>query len=1079
MHGIAFLSGFSDIHRIQVPLYSHSYKSFPMKRILLAAVLLISCSGFAQTIFPDYQDGKIWFRIKQDYRTSRALSEDPNHLPLSTVPFLDGVGKTHSFTNLSQPFHAANNSPELQRTYLLQFSDFAQVDVIINQMKATGNIDYAERVPLDRPCLTPNDPSYSSQWHLSVINAAGAWNYFSTGSTVTIAIVDDAVERTHSDISPNLWVNPGEIANNGLDDDGNGYIDDINGYDVGSNDNNPNPPSSSYTHGTHVTGCASPATNNSVGVAGIGFSTKIMAVKATTSSSSITNGYDGIVYAVASGADVINMSWGGTGNSTTAQNIITWASQQGCVLVAAAGNNNTNTMFYPAGYTECIAVAATNSNDTKASFSNYGSWVDISAPGNNIYATYYGNTYANMSGTSMASPIVAGLCGLMLSLNPGLTPQDIRNCLTSSATNINTQNPSYVGQLGAGRIDANAAMSCISSTLNWAPVANFTANVTTVTAGGVVQFTDQSVYNPTTWTWTFTGGTPSTFNGQNPPAIQYNTPGTYNVSLTVSNANGSDVQTNTSYILVNAASGCDQLNFPAPVAWTPVNYYTGATVGQDGWINGNNVYGDKEKAMYFDASTSPYTQLVNVWVAFGIGYSAVPSKIVPLKIYDGTSGTPGVLLGSVNTTMGQVMADVSGNYYTEFSFVNSPITLPVSKKFFVSVDLTALQWTTSVHDTLSIVSNSAGQTTPSAIWEKQSDNLWYQYTTAGSWNLSASLYIHPFLTGANSVATFSQSATTVCQGDQITFNGTGSTYEDTLLWYFPGGSPITSNNLIQTVGYNTPGSYQAILYIVGGGCSLFDSTFVNITVNPTPVLAVNATPNTTICSGGIVNLSASGATSYSWSPSTYLSSSTSATPISTPTASITYNVQGTGTNGCSSNAVIPITVENVPVANMAMSDTFICINGSISYDGSNSVDASSFSWTFAGGTPLTSTSSAPVVTYNTAGTYIAQLIVTNSCGADTVTYINVGIGCVGIDEQADMWKAYYNHAGQTLQITIPEEAQASTATVVNSLGQVVYSTAVTSGTPSMQIDMHGFASGLYSLIIAGVNVDYAMKFIVE
>lgn len=1052
-----------------------------MRRLLLAvAALFITASSFAQTISPDYQDGKIWFRIKSDYRTIHNLTEDPYKLPISTIPFLDKIGESHHFTNLSRPFFTAKTSVELQRVYLLEFSDFGQVDNIIKQMSATGFVDYAERVPLDRTCLTPNDPSYSSQWHLGVINAAGAWNYFSTGSTIKIAIVDDAVERTHSDISPNLWVNPGEIANNNIDDDGNGYIDDINGYDVGSNDNNPNPPSSSYSHGTHVTGCASPATNNNNGVAGIGFSTKIMAVKATTSATSITNGYDGIVYAVISGADVINMSWGGTGSSTTAQNIITWASQSGVVLVAAAGNNNSNTIFYPAGYTECIAVAATNSNDTKASFSNYGTWVDISAPGNNIYATYYGNTYANLSGTSMASPIVAGLAGLMLSLNPGLTPTDIRNCLNSSATSISAQNPSYNGQLGSGRINANSAMNCISTTLNWAPVANFVANVTTVTAGGVVTFTDQSVYNPTTWAWTFSGGTPATYNGQVPPPITYNTPGTYNVSLTVTNGNGNDTQTNTGYIVVTAASGCTQINYPIPVGWTLTNYYTGATVGQDGWINGNNVYADREKAMYFDASSSPYSTLVSVYVAFGRAYSANPAKIVAMRIYDGTSGSPGAQLGStINATMGQIMADEAGNNYTEYSFVNTPVTLPPSKRFFVSIDLTNLQWISSVHDTLSIVSNQAGQTTPSAIWEKQSDNLWYQYTTANTWNLSASLVIHPFLTGANSVATFTQSATTICQGDQINFNGTGSTYEDTLLWYFPGGNPLTSNSLLQTVGYNTAGSYQAILYIVGGGCSLFDSAFVNITVNPTPIMTVGATPTNTLCAGGTVNLSASGASSYLWSPATYLSSTNTASTVSTPTASISYNVQGTGANGCISNAVIPITVENTPLANLVMSDTFICINGSITYDGSNSVDASSFAWTFPGGTPSTSTASSPVITYNTAGTYTAQLIVTNTCGADTILFNNVGVGCVGIEEHSTSWNAFYNADQNVLQVISPVQATPVTATLVNSIGQVVYTMNVAAGTTNFSIDMSNYATGMYSLMISGVEEAYTIKFIAE
>ncbi|HTF04645.1 MAG TPA: PKD domain-containing protein, partial [Bacteroidia bacterium] len=630
---------------------------------------------------------------------------------------------------------------------------------------------------------------------------------------------------------------------------------------------------------------------------------------------------------------------------------------------------------------------------------------------------------------------------------------------------------------GGGRINANGAMSCISATLNWAPVANFVANVTTVTAGGSVAFTDLSVYNPTSWSWSFPGGTPASHNGQFPPPIVYNTPGTYNVQLTVTNGNGNDVQLNTNYITVTTASGCDRINLPLPAGWTPVNYYTGATVGADGWINGMNIYLDKEKAMYFDASASPYTQLVNVWVAFGRAYSANPAKIVPMRIYDGTSGVPGAQIGTVNATMGQIMADEAGGYYTEYSFVNSPVTLPASKKFFVSIDLTNLQWTSGVHDTISIVSNTNGQTTPSATWEKQSDNLWYQYNAAGSWPLTTSLLIHPFLTGANSVATFTQTATTICQGNQISFDATGSTYEDTLLWYFPGQNPLTSNSLQPTVVFNTPGNYQAILYIVGGGCSLFDSAFVNITVNATPVLTVGATPGTTICSGGTIALSASGASSYLWSPSTFLTSTTSATPSTTPTTSITYNVQGTGANGCVSNATIPITVQNVPLANMLMSDTFVCINNSITYDGSNSVDATSFAWTFTGGTPSTSTSSSPVVLYNTAGTWTAQLIVTNSCGSDTINYPTVGVGCVGVPEYNQSWNAFYNTDQNLLQVNSPVRTAPVTASVVNSLGQVVYSVNVPAGTSVFYIDMSNYATGMYSLMISGGEEAYSMKFI--
>ena len=166
-----------------------------------------------------------------------------------------------------------------------------------------------------------------------------------TKEAIVIAIVDDAVLTTHEDILPNLWTNPNEIPNNNIDDDNNGYRDDINGWDAADNDNDPNPPSSAsssvFTHGTHCAGIASAATDNSKGIASIGFNCKIMPVKSSTSNGNaqyIDAGYDGIAYAMAAGADVISMSWGGN-NSQTAQNIFNQAHNLGITLVAAAGND--------------------------------------------------------------------------------------------------------------------------------------------------------------------------------------------------------------------------------------------------------------------------------------------------------------------------------------------------------------------------------------------------------------------------------------------------------------------------------------------------------------------------------------------------------------------------------------------------------------------------------------------------------------------------------------------------------------------------------------------------------------------
>ena len=1049
-----------------------------MKQKLLCSFMLIflSVSTFAQTVNPDYQDGKIWFKLKSAYNYSNtAMDTKTNDMSFASLPFIKKLITTNHLTRLSKPFAAAKTSLILQSTYLLEFSDYANVAQIIGDLKSSGAVEYAEKVPLDKNCLVPNDPGYSSQWGLSMINAAGAWSYFSAGSNISVAIVDDAIERTHPDLSGSLWVNPGEIAGNGIDDDGNGYIDDINGYDVGDNDNDPNPTTLAYDHGTHVSGIVGAKTNNAVGVASIGFSVRLMCVKSTSSPTSITNGYDGIVYAAVNHARVINMSWGGTGSSTTAQNIINYAYSQGCILVAAAGNSNVNTPFYPAAYTNVISVAATQSADAKASFSNFGSWIDVSAPGENIYSTFVSASYGNKSGTSMASPMVAGLCGLMLSLNPTLTQTDVTNCLLSTADNIDAMNPSYIGQLGSGRINANAAMACVSASLAWPPVADFIANITTVTAGGQVTFTDQSLYAPTTWTWSFPGGTPASFVGHVPPHIVYNTPGTYNVVLTVSNVHGPNTNTKTGYIIVNPAGSCDTLNYPTPVGWTGTNYYTGASVGLDGWINGVNINAEKQKAAYFDASSTPYTFVIGANIAFGLGRSTTPAKIVPVHIYDGTSGSPGALLATQNTTMTQIRSDVAGHFYTRIKFA-APVSLPASKKFFVSVDLTNLNWA-AAHDTLSIVSNTDGQTIPSAIWEQHSDATWHQYTTAGSWNLNASLYVEPFLTNAPTIATFTENFISVCQGNNITYNATGSTFEDTLLWVFPGGSPSYSNNVIPSVIYNTPGTYISKLYVVGGGCSELDSAQISITINANPLVSISAT-SPTVCPLGSTTLTASGgSTSYVWSPSTGLSGTSGTTVTSTPPSTITYNVLGTGSNGCTSNSTITINVDQPPVASVTVADSTICIGQTILFDGSLSSNVTSFAWTFPGGTPGSSTSASPNILYSTAGTYIAKLIASNSCGVDSSFAMSITASCLGINEANPNGQitSYFENENAILNIISDGSQNGNmSVTVIDTQGKIIYSG---STKETMKVNMSEYSSGLYILHVQGVSVNYNKKFV--
>lgn len=448
--------------------------------------------------------------------------------------------------DLNCPFTV--ESSKLRRTYVLS-GDSNSVLKIGNQLKKY--IEYIEPIPQYEFFYTPNDLN-SSQWNLSKINAELAWDE-STGNGALIAIVDDAVEISHSDLNANIWTNPNEIAGNGIDDDGNGFIDDLNGWDVANGDNDPSPPSTAtssyFAHGTHCAGIASVVTDNNNGISSIGFNAKIVPVKiGDDANSMLVAAYSGVNYAIEIGADVISMSWGGGAYSITYQTIFDYAYSQGITCVAAAGNSNTSTPMYPASYNHVISVGSTDISDSKSSFSNYGPTIDVMAPGSSIFSTVPNNSYGFKSGTSMACPLVSGIVALMISKNAQLTPDEIEQCLASTCDNIDVQNPSYVGNIGGGRVNAYAALQCIK------PIhADFSSNAIFTCVGGQIQFTDQSNNNPTSWQWSFPGGSPSSSTLQN-PIISYSTPGTYNVELIVQNIDGSDTLVLNNYITVDIPS---------------------------------------------------------------------------------------------------------------------------------------------------------------------------------------------------------------------------------------------------------------------------------------------------------------------------------------------------------------------------------------------------------------------------------------------------------------------------------------------------------------------------------------------
>jgi len=405
---------------------------------------------------------------------------------------------TESINRLNNRFKVLSTEPvdRTRRRNVVKISFPSGIDArdVAEAYRNDPDVEYADLNYIRELYSTPDDPRFvnGTQWGpqkiklLDVSNPGSGWNWTTGTREVLICILDTGADYNHQDLHDNIWVNPGEDYNSngtfefasfeaggdldGIDNDMNGFVDDIIGWDFVSvtsgvhatEDPGPrdNDPSDVHGHGTHCSGIASAVTNNGIGIAGVGWNCRIMPVRAGYLASN-GGGYledsdwiAGIYYAADNGAAVISMSFGGGGASSVAEDAINYAHGLGVVLVAAAGNNRSSTPHYPAGYDNVIAVAATDSADRRASFTNYGSWVAVAAPGVSINSCTPGNTYASWNGTSMACPHVAGLVGLLKTTSPFASADELTNTITRSADNIDAQNPGYEGLLGSGRINA-------------------------------------------------------------------------------------------------------------------------------------------------------------------------------------------------------------------------------------------------------------------------------------------------------------------------------------------------------------------------------------------------------------------------------------------------------------------------------------------------------------------------------------------------------------------------------------------------------------------------------------------------
>lgn len=349
----------------------------------------------------------------------------------------------------------------------------------------------------------PNDPLLPDMWALNNtgltggtpgadINAIDAWRLTTGSSSVIVGVIDTGIDYLHPDLADNMWVNSGEIPGNGVDDDGNGFVDDIYGYDFAQDDNDPR---DEHSHGTHVAGTIAGRGNNGIGITGVNWECKLMACRFldANGSGSVTNAIDAINYAVANGADILCNSWGGTGYSEALKAAISNASDHGVLFVAAAGNSGDNTdvnPHYPSSYdvSNIIAVAATDHRDALAAFSSYGrETVDLAAPGVSILSSVLGGGYDWYSGTSMATPHVVGVAALLLANDPQMSLQDLKSRIIWTGEAI----ASLDGKTVSGRrlnaynaLTAGASLEMVSPQGGERWVHGFTYEIQWVSIGG-------------------------------------------------------------------------------------------------------------------------------------------------------------------------------------------------------------------------------------------------------------------------------------------------------------------------------------------------------------------------------------------------------------------------------------------------------------------------------------------------------------------------------------------------------------------------------------------------------------------
>lgn len=456
-----------------------NHKSYSSSRriFLLICAILVSCipeSSLAQSIQVIEKEGAA-------YLANTVVVKLKDTIPVtgkkvSAVESLSSIFESYGMMSAGQLFpFVTKTGSSLNRIHIIHYANDSDPFVVASDIREWDEVEWAEPRILRSPDYVPSDTYLPQQYALEKIKAVEAWGISKGDPGVIIAIIDTGVNWEHPDLAANVWINTGEIPDNGIDDDNNGFIDDVRGWDFGgvdgNADNDPFEDTFTWNHGTHVAGIAGAVTDNNEGIASIGFKSRIMAVKASARNISerfsgipyIVWGAEGIIYAADNGARIINCSFGGELYSHLEAEAIEYATERGALVIASAGNNNNDFILFPAGLDNVMAVASTDQDDRKSSFSNFGTVIDVSAPGTDIFSTYFKLAYSTAGGTSMAAPLVSGLAALVVEQFPHYTSRQVAEQIRVNADPIDDLNPGYQYMLGSGRINAYKALSNLSS----------------------------------------------------------------------------------------------------------------------------------------------------------------------------------------------------------------------------------------------------------------------------------------------------------------------------------------------------------------------------------------------------------------------------------------------------------------------------------------------------------------------------------------------------------------------------------------------------------------------------------------